>query len=139
MELNDEPEETAPPAETKRQPRRAEPVADQKLEAEEEAKVAAQENDLGPEAEEEAVAEAELEAEVAADVASYRSEIEDEIAADKVKVEKEEVAGEYSYEPPSHPITKRESLFKRLAPYLTVAGLLLIARIVVYSLRRRRR
>jgi len=32
-----------------------------------------------------------------------------------------------------------ESVLKRLAPYLTVAGILLIARIVVYSLRRRRR
>jgi carbon monoxide dehydrogenase subunit G len=33
----------------------------------------------------------------------------------------------------------KESLVRRLAPYMTVAGVLLIARIVVYSLRRRRR
>ena len=31
------------------------------------------------------------------------------------------------------------SVMRRLAPYLTVAGILLIARIVVYSLRRRRK
>ncbi len=37
------------------------------------------------------------------------------------------------------PDEERESLIKRLAPYLTVAGFFLIARIVVYSLRRRRR
>ncbi len=44
------------------------------------------------------------------------------------------------YEPPLHPIAKRESLLKRARPYyLTAAGLLLITRIVVYSLRRRRR
>jgi hypothetical protein len=40
-----------------------------------------------------------------------------------------------------HPLTaepeeEQESLIRRLAPYLTVAGFLLIARIVVYSLRR---
>jgi len=34
---------------------------------------------------------------------------------------------------------ERDSLMRRLAPYLSVAGFLLIARIVVYSLRRRRR
>jgi hypothetical protein len=38
-----------------------------------------------------------------------------------------------------HLIAKRESFMRRLTPYLTVAGILLIARIVVYSLRRRRR
>lgn len=32
-----------------------------------------------------------------------------------------------------------QSLLRRLSPYLTVAGILLIIRIVVYSLRRRRR
>jgi hypothetical protein len=37
------------------------------------------------------------------------------------------------------PSDEKEPFFKRLAPYLTVAGLLLIARIVVYSLRRRKR
>jgi len=31
------------------------------------------------------------------------------------------------------------SVMKRLAPFLTVAGLLLMARIVVYAMRRRRR
>jgi hypothetical protein len=43
-----------------------------------------------------------------------------------------------------HPLTtepeeEQESLIRHLAPYLTVAGFLLIARIVVHSLRRRRR
>lgn len=45
--------------------------------------------------------------------------------------------------PPAEPVdlvgVAGSSVARRLAPYLTVAGLLLIARIVVYSLRRRRR
>jgi carbon monoxide dehydrogenase subunit G len=47
------------------------------------------------------------------------------------------------YSPPAEPVDLVDvaggSLMKRLGPYLTVAGILLIARIVVYSLRRRRR
>ncbi|MGD1011573.1 MAG: SRPBCC family protein [Acidimicrobiales bacterium] len=51
----------------------------------------------------------------------------DETAAGE-PVEPEEAAGK-----------GKESLVRRLAPYMTVAGVLLIVRIVVYSLRRRRR
>jgi hypothetical protein len=88
------------------------------------------------------------EAEIEADVASYESKLVGENEADEVETREELVAGEDSaageyprpYEPPLHPIAKRPSLLKRLKPYyLTAAGLLLIARIVVYSLRRRRR
>ena len=47
------------------------------------------------------------------------------------------------FSPPAEPVDLVDvaggSVMKRLAPYLTVAGILLIARIVVYSLRRRRR
>lgn len=47
------------------------------------------------------------------------------------------------YSPPAEPVDLVDvaggSLMKRLGPYLTIAGILLIARIVVYSLRRRRR
>ena len=47
------------------------------------------------------------------------------------------------FSPPAEPVDLVDvaggSVIKRLAPYLTVAGILLIARIVVYSLRRRRR
>jgi hypothetical protein len=50
-----------------------------------------------------------------------------------------EPSSEPSDEPSDYLIAKKESLMKRLTPYLTVAGILLIARIVVYSLRRRRR
>ena len=96
----------------------------------------------------EAEIEAALEAEIEADVASYESKLVGENEADEVETREELVAGEDSaaaeyprpYEPPLHPIAKRPSLLKRLKPYyLTAAGLLLIARIVVYSLRRRRR
>ena len=92
--------------------------------------------------------EAEIEAGIEADVASYESKLVGENEADEVETREELVAGEDSaageyprpYEPPLHPIAKRPSLLKRLKPYyLTAAGLLLIARIVVYSLRRRRR
>ena len=96
----------------------------------------------------EAEIEAALETGIEADVASYESKLVGENEADEVEIREELVAGQDSaaaeyprpYEPPLHPIAKRESLLKRLKPYyLTAAGLLLIARIVVYSLRRRRR
>jgi carbon monoxide dehydrogenase subunit G len=94
-----------------------------------------------------------VEAEVEADVASYKAEIDDEVASDRVEAGREAVyekldshdvardRGSYEEDewPLDHPIAKRESLMRRLAPYLTVAGVFLIARIVVYSLRRRRR
>ena len=89
----------------------------------------------------EAEVEAEVEAEIEADVAEYKAEEEAEIAVDKVRVEEEEATRDYS--PPYVPVSDRDaqgqSLLRRLSPYLTAAGLLLIARIVVYSLRRRRR
>ena len=94
-----------------------------------------------------------VKAEVEADVASYKAEIDGEIASDLVEAGKEAVSekldshdaardrGSYAEDDwlVDHPIAKRESLIRRLAPYLTVAGVFLIARIVVYSLRRRRR
>ena len=43
------------------------------------------------------------------------------------------------YEPEEGFEEGKQSLLRRLSPYLTVAGILLIVRIVVYSLRRRRR
>jgi hypothetical protein len=85
--------------------------------------------------------ESEAEVEVDADVAEYKSEVESEVAASEVESEEEE-AVEEKYPPhyvPTGPLDEKQSLFRRLSPYLTVAGLLLIARIVVYSLRRRRR
>jgi hypothetical protein len=120
MELNDESEEKAPRAKGKAASEPAEPVEVTEGEAEE---------------------EADTEAEIEAEVASYESEIESEVAAGEATVEEEAVAREYPppYEAPSYPIGKRDSLLKRLTPYLTVAGIVLIARIVVYSLRRRRR
>jgi hypothetical protein len=96
-------------------------------------------------------AEPGTEAEIDADVSTYTAEIAAEIAADVVEVAEEavsEVADSYdaiannvTYLPTAEPEPEPEgeSLLKRLTPYLTVAGLLLIARIVVYSLRRRRR
>jgi len=96
----------------------------------------------------EAEIEAAIEAEIEADVASYASELVGENKSAGVEMKEELAAGEssaagehpHSYQPPLHPIAKKESLLKRLRPYyLTAAGLLLIARIVVYSLRRRRR
>jgi hypothetical protein len=95
----------------------------------------------------EAEVEAAVEAEIEADVASYESKVAGEEAADEVEMGEEAAAGEPSsreyprpYEPPLHPIAKRESLLKRARPYyLTAASLLLITRILVYSLRRRRR
>ncbi|MGA3354242.1 MAG: hypothetical protein ABSD85_13820 [Acidimicrobiales bacterium] len=85
--------------------------------------------------------EAEVEAEIEADVASYEAEVESEVAESKVEAEKEAVAAQYDspWVPTSPPDENRQSLLRRLSPYLTVAGVLLIARIVVYSLRRRRR
>jgi len=122
MELNDESEDRAPRDEGGESARTAAPV-------------------------DEAGIEAAVEAEIEADVASYESEVAGEKAADELETGEEAVAGEPSareyprpYEPPLHPIAKRESLLKRARPYyLTAAGLLLITRIVVYSLRRRRR
>ncbi|MGO9964611.1 MAG: SRPBCC family protein [Acidimicrobiales bacterium] len=93
------------------------------------------------------------EAGIDADVASYKAEIEAEVADDLVEAGKEATFDEVGSDvrPPDrgsydeddwsaeHPIAKRESLVRRLAPYLTVAGVALILRIVLYSLRRRRR
>ena len=86
---------------------------------------------------------AELKAEVVLD------EIDAEVAADGAKAAAEAVSyvagsddatgGRETYLSTEEPEEERESLLKRLTPYLTVAGFLLIARIVVYSLRRRRR
>jgi len=90
-------------------------------------------------------AEPGTEAEIDADVSTYTAEIAAEIAADVVEVAEEavsEVADSYdaiannvTYLPTAEPEPEPEgeSLLKRLTPYLTVAGLLLIARIVVYS------
>jgi len=100
-----------------------------------------------------AAAEAAAEAEIETGVAAYRAEIDAEVAADLVEAAKEasfdEVGSDGSQRGPQsyaeddwsvdHPIAKRESLVRRLVPYLTVAGVFLILRIVVYSLRRRRR
>jgi hypothetical protein len=99
------------------------------------------------------VPEAAAEAEIEAGVAAYKAEIDAEVAADLVEAGKEAAVGEAGSDGPQrdrqsyleddwsadHPIAKRESLVRRLAPYLTVAGIFLILRIVVYSLRRRRR
>ena len=94
-------------------------------------------------------AEPAVEAEIDEEVAAYKADIDDEVAADVVKAAEEaisDVADSYdatgasvTYLPTDEPEEERESLLKRLTPYLTVAGLLLIARIVLYSLRRRRR
>lgn len=132
MELNDESENRAPRDEDGEPARTAAPA-------------------------DEAEVEAAVEAEIEADVASYESKVTGEEAADEIEMGEEAAAetemGEEAaagepasreyprpYEPPLHPIAKRESLLKRARPYyLTAAGLLLITRIVVYSLRRRRR
>jgi carbon monoxide dehydrogenase subunit G len=106
----------------------------------------------------EPVVEAPAEAEIDAEVASYAAElkaevvldeIDAEVAADGAKAAAEAVSyvagsddatgGRETYLSTEEPEEERESLLKRLTPYLTVAGFLLIARIVVYSLRRRRR
>ncbi len=89
-----------------------------------------------------------VEAEVEAEVAAYEAETEAEVAADVVEAAEEAsyvadsedaAGGRDAYLSADEPAEERESLLKRLTPYLTVAGFLLIARIVVYSLRRRRR
>jgi len=101
----------------------------------------------------EPVVETPAEAEIDAEAASYEAEIDAEVAFDKLEAAEEAVsdeadsghaAGDREVSPPpydesDHLIAKRESFIRRLTPYLTVAGILLIARIVVYSLRRRRR
>jgi carbon monoxide dehydrogenase subunit G len=93
------------------------------------------------------------EAEIETEVASYKAEIDAEVAADLVEAGKEAASHEVDSDDSrrgrqtygeddwsaDHPIAKRGSLVRRLAPYLTVAGVFLILRIVVYSLRRRRR
>jgi hypothetical protein len=79
------------------------------------------------------VVEAEIEAEVAADVVEAAEE------ASYVADSQDAAGGRETYLSAEEPVEERESLLKRLTPYLTVAGFLLIARIVVYSLRRRRR
>jgi len=79
------------------------------------------------------VVEAEIEAEVAADVVEAAEE------ASYVADSQDAAGGRETYLSAEEPAEERESLLKRLTPYLTVAGFLLIARIVVYSLRRRRR
>ena len=96
-----------------------------------------------------ATPESAAEAEIEATVDSYRAEIEAEVAV--AKLESEEETASEQLDPAGaagdreiHPLTpepqeEREPLMRRLAPYLTVAGFLLIMRIVVYSLRRRRR
>ena len=89
------------------------------------------------------------EAEIEAEVDSYRAEIQAEVAVANLEAEEEiaseqadsaDAAGDGEIRPlASAPQEEREPLMRRLAPYLTVAGFLLIMRIVVYSLRRRRR
>ncbi len=96
-----------------------------------------------------ATAELAAEAEIEADVDSYRAEIQAEVAVANLEAEEEtaseqadsvDAAGDGEIRPlASEPQEEREPLMRRLAPYLTVAGFLLIMRIVVYSLRRRRR
>ena len=55
------------------------------------------------------------------------------------EAESAEMGSAQIYPTSTEPDAKPESLIRRLTPYLTVAGVLLILRIVVYSLRRRRR
>ena len=93
--------------------------------------------------------ESAAEAEIDQEVAAYKAEIDDEVAADVVEAEEEAISkvtdsddapvASVTYLPTVESAEGRESLLRRLTPYLTVAGLLLIARIVFYSLRRRRR
>jgi hypothetical protein len=122
MELNDEPEDGAPSA--------ASGTPDDEVE------VSAKSKDI-----DEAKVEARFEAELEADVAEYKTELVGEEAEDKLKVEKEAIAREYDapYIPAESRDEAKQSLVRRLSPYLTVAGVLLILRIVFYSLRRRRR
>ena len=101
----------------------------------------------------EPVVETPAEAEIDAEAASYEAEIDAEVAFDEAEAagaaasaqaDSDHAAGDrWISSPPleesAHLIAKRESFMRRLTPYLTVAGILLIARIVVYSLRRRRR
>jgi carbon monoxide dehydrogenase subunit G len=101
----------------------------------------------------EPVVETPAEAEIDAEAASYEAEIDAEVAFDEAEAageaasaqaDSDHAAGDrWISSPPleesDHLIAKRESFMRRLTPYLTVAGILLIARIVVYSLRRRRR
>ena len=66
----------------------------------------------------------------------------DAIESDEVSADAEPPAPEMDHDgvyPSAEDPEERDSLMRRLAPYLSVAGFLLIARIVVYSLRRRRR
>ena len=106
----------------------------------------------------EPVVEAPAEAEIDAEVTSYAAELKAEVVLDEIEVEvaadgakaaaeavsyvagsDDATGGRETYLSTEEPEEERESLLKRLTPYLTVAGFLLIARIVVYSLRRRRR
>src|ERR1039458_6380607 len=106
----------------------------------------------------EPVVETPAEAEIDAEVASYAAELKAEVVLDEIEVEvaadgakaaaeavsyvagsDDATGGRETYLSTEEPEEGRESLLKRLTPYLTVAGFLLIARIVVYSLRRRRR
>ena len=106
----------------------------------------------------EPVVETPAEAEIDAEVASYAAELKAEVVLDEIEVEvaadgakaaaeavsyvagsDDATGGRETYLSTEEPEEERESLLKRLTPYLTVAGFLLIARIVVYSLRRRRR
>jgi len=94
-------------------------------------------------------AESAAEAEIEAAVDSYRAEVEAEVAVAKLESEEETAseqpdaagtAGDRELRLLTPELQEeREPLMRRLAPYLTVAGFLLIVRIVVYSLRRRRR
>jgi hypothetical protein len=94
-----------------------------------------------PEPEAESESEAKFEAELEADVSEYETELAAAAAEGTAKVEKEEIAREYEapYVPAGPRDEDKHSLLRRLSPYLTVAGILLIVRIVFYSLRRRRR
>lgn len=82
----------------------------------------------------------ETDTEAQADVDEYRAEVVAEIVEDEAEVEKEAVSEQYPpHYVPTGPLDQNQSLLRRLSPYLTVAGLLLIARIVIYSMRRRKR
>lgn len=64
------------------------------------------------------------------------SEVEEESPAPSVP---EQAYGQdYEYEDDFGEGPSKQSLLRRLSPYLTVAGIFLILRIVVYSFRRRR-
>jgi hypothetical protein len=150
MELNDESKDVTPLAETAKTAETAKPAQTAK---------AAQTAKTAKSADKDEEAAPAEEAEIASDVAAYKAKIDDEVVDDQLEVEKEAASDEaaseeaasdereaeiheiYSsaYEPFDSGEVEQQSLLRRLTPYLTVAGILLILRIVVYSLRRRRR